>query len=82
VIALQNVLFALVALAGTCTALIRNPIRQAILFSLYGTLLTILCVVIQSGDVALSELAVGTAATPLMLLVTLASVRNTPSSDE
>jgi uncharacterized MnhB-related membrane protein len=58
VIALQIVLFGLVALAGTCAVLVRNPIRQAILFSLYGTLLTILCVVIQSGDVALSELAV------------------------
>ena len=39
--------------------------------------MTILFVVIEAGDVALSELAVGTAATPLMLLVALASVRNT-----
>ena len=81
-IALQFVIFLLVAWAGTLTVLVRDPLRQAILFSLYGTLLTILCVVTQSGDVALSELAVGTAATPLMLLVTLASVRNTGSSNE
>ena len=81
-IILQMLLFLLVALAGTCTVLIRDPLRQAILFGLYGSLLTILCVVIQSGDVALSELAVGTAATPLMLLVTLASVRNAGRGDE
>lgn len=81
-IILQMLLFLLVALAGTCTVLTHDPLRQAILFSLYGSLLTILCVVIQSGDVALSELAVGTAATPLMLLVTLASVRNADRGDE
>lgn len=79
---LQMLLFLLVAFAGTCTVLVRDPLRQAIMFSLYGSLLTILCVVIQSGDVALSELAVGTAATPLMLLVTLASVRNTGRDHE
>jgi uncharacterized MnhB-related membrane protein len=79
---LQMLLFLLVALAGTCTVLIRDPLRQAIFFSLYGSLLTILCVVIQSGDVALSELAVGTAATPLMLLVTLCSVRNAGRGNE
>jgi uncharacterized MnhB-related membrane protein len=79
---LQMLLFLLVALAGTCTVLIRDPLRQAILFSLYGSLLTILCVVIQSGDVALSELAVGTAATPLMLLVTLCSVHNAGRGNE
>jgi hypothetical protein len=41
-IVLQMVLFLLVALAGTCTVLVRDPLRQAILFSLYGSLLTIL----------------------------------------
>ena len=81
-IALQAILFVLVALAGTCTVLIHDPVRQAIVFSLYGMLLTILCVATQSGDVALSELAVGTAATPLMLLVTLASVRKAKSRNE
>jgi uncharacterized MnhB-related membrane protein len=72
---LQMVLFLLVAAGGTLTVLTRSPGRQVLLFSLYGTLLTILFVVIQSPDVALSELAVGTAASPLMLLVALASVR-------
>jgi energy-converting hydrogenase B subunit D len=75
---LQVVTFVLVAAVGTLTVLTRDPVRQALIFSLYGSLLTILCVVVQAGDVALSELAVGTAATPLMLLVTLATVRRMP----
>lgn len=72
---LQMTLFLMVAAGGTLTVLTRNPGRQVLAFCLYGTLLTILFVVVESPDVALSELAVGTAASPLMLLVALASVR-------
>ncbi|MFN2475000.1 MAG: Na(+)/H(+) antiporter subunit B [Chthoniobacterales bacterium] len=74
--ALQLAMFLLVGAGGTLTVFTRDPLRQALVFALYGTLMTILFVVIEAGDVALSELAVGTAATPLMLLVALASVRN------
>ncbi len=75
--ALQFVMFLLVAAGGTATLFTRDPLRQTLVFSLYGMLMTILFVVMQASDVALSELAVGTAATPLMLLVALASVRAT-----
>ena len=74
--ALQVVMFLLVAVAGTCTVLTREPLRQALIFSVYGISMTILFVVIEAGDVALSELAVGAAGTPLMLLVAISSVRN------
>lgn len=71
---LQMVLFILVTAGGTLTVFTRDCGRQVLIFCLYGTLLTILFMVIESPDVALSELAVGTAASPLMLLVALASV--------
>ncbi len=74
---LQLAMFLLVAAGGTATVFTRDPLRQALVFSLYGMLMTVLFVVIEASDVALSELAVGTAATPLMLLVALASVRAT-----
>lgn len=74
---LQLVMFLFVAAGGTATVFTRDPLRQALVFSLYGMLMTILFVVVQASDVALSELAVGTAATPLMLLAALASVRAT-----
>lgn len=73
---LQLALFLLIALAGTATVLMRNLVRQVLLFSVYGMLLTILFVALQAPDVSLSELVVGAAALPLMLLVTIAGVRN------
>jgi uncharacterized MnhB-related membrane protein len=72
---LQAVLFALVGIGGTLVALTRDVLRQTLLFSVYGMLMTILFVAIEAPDVAFSELVVGAAALPLMLLVTLASLR-------
>ena len=54
--------------------LTRDPTNQAIVFSLYGLLLTLLFLVLQAPDVAFSEIAVGAAALPLILLVTVAKV--------
>ena len=68
----QAVAFVFVAAGGTVVALTREPRKQVLALSVYGMLLTILFMALQAPDVALSELAVGTAALPLMLLVTLA----------
>jgi len=68
---LLTVAFLLVAAGGTLVVLTRDTRRQIIVFSVYGMLLTMLFMILQAPDVALSELAVGTAALPLMLLVTL-----------
>jgi uncharacterized MnhB-related membrane protein len=80
--ALQLALFLLVAIAGTVVVLTRELRRQALLFSLYGMLMTILFVVIESADVSLSELAVGAAALPLMLLVTISTLRHREEEEE
>jgi energy-converting hydrogenase B subunit D len=74
-IVLQALAFLLVAAGGTAVALTRDPTRQVLLLALYGLLLTVLFVLLQAPDVALSELAVGSAALPLILLVALAKVR-------
>ena len=68
----QAVAFVFVAVGGTVVALTREPRKQVLALGVYGMLLTILFMALQAPDVALSELAVGTAALPLMLLVTLA----------
>jgi energy-converting hydrogenase B subunit D len=64
--------FAMVAAGGTAVVLTRDPRRQAIVLSVYGLILTIFFLLLQAPDVALSELTVGSAALPLMLLVALA----------
>lgn len=68
----QVISFAMVAAGGTAVVLTRDPRRQAIVLSVYGLILTIFFLLLQAPDVALSELTVGSAALPLMLLVALA----------
>ena len=52
----------------------RDPARQAVVLGVYGLLLTVFFMVMQAPDVALSQLAVGTAVTPLMVLLTVRKV--------
>jgi uncharacterized MnhB-related membrane protein len=64
-----------VAVCATCVVLARDPLRQAMLTSIYGLVLGILFFVFQAPDVALSQTAVGAVALPLMILLALARVR-------
>jgi uncharacterized MnhB-related membrane protein len=65
----------LVAAGGTAVVATRDPLRQAMMASLFGILLAILCFVLQAPDVALSEIVVGAVAVPLMILLSVAKVR-------
>jgi energy-converting hydrogenase B subunit D len=64
-----------VGLCATCVVLARDPLRQAMVSSIYGLVLGILFFVFQAPDVALSQTAVGAVALPLMILLALARVR-------
>ncbi|MEU2793665.1 DUF4040 domain-containing protein [Streptomyces sp. NPDC007100] len=66
---------ALVAAAATAAVLARDPVRQSTVLALLGLSLAILFAVLQAPDVALSQLAVGSALTPLMLLLAVRKVR-------
>ena len=63
------------AVAATSVVLARDPLRQAMLASIYGLVLGILFFVFQAPDVALSQTAVGAVALPMMILLALAKVR-------
>lgn len=63
----------LTGLCGTLVVLSRDPRRQILALAAFGLVLTVLFFVLQAPDVALSELAVNTVATPLLFLVALAS---------
>ncbi len=71
----QVALLVLVAVSGLAVVLVKNPLRQAIVISLYGMLLAVLFLVFQAPDVALSITAVGALALPLMTLLALAKTR-------
>ncbi|WP_020659590.1 Na(+)/H(+) antiporter subunit B [Amycolatopsis benzoatilytica] len=72
---LSLLLLALAAAAGFAVVRTSDPARQAPTLSVYSLVLTLLFVVLQAPDVALSELAVGSAIVPLLVLLTLRKVR-------
>jgi energy-converting hydrogenase B subunit D len=69
---------ALVLVAGGALAVVlcRDPLRQVIVNGAYGLLLTVLFVVFQAPDVALSMLVVGAVVYPLIVLTAIARVRH------
>lgn len=73
--ALQITILVLVAAGATAVVVIRKPVQQVLVLSVYGMLLAVLFLVFQAPDVTLSELTVGAVALPIILLLTLAKVR-------
>ena len=72
----MNDLILLVLLAGvvvlsTATAFTREPGRQALVFGGYGLVLGLTMVALQAPDVALSQIAVGAAIVPLIVVLTV-----------
>ncbi|MFF1448360.1 Na(+)/H(+) antiporter subunit B [Streptomyces sp. NPDC058274] len=65
----------LVAASATAAVAVRDPERQALVLSVLGTTLAVLFTVLQAPDVALSQLAVGSALTPLLLLLSARKVK-------
>ncbi|MFE9443681.1 hydrogenase subunit MbhD domain-containing protein [Streptomyces sp. NPDC006602] len=65
----------LVAVAATTAVLVRDPVRQALVLAVLGVVLAVLFTVLQAPDVGLSQLAVGSALTPLLLLLTVRKVK-------
>ncbi|MCG0290479.1 Na(+)/H(+) antiporter subunit B [Streptomyces sp. PSAA01] len=72
----------LVAGAATAAVLNRDPVRQALVLSFLGLALALLFTFLQAPDVALSQLAVGSAVTPLMILLTVRKVRRRPGDGD
>ncbi|WP_406460350.1 DUF4040 domain-containing protein [Streptomyces sp. NBC_01622] len=65
----------LVAATATTAVATRDPSRQALVLAVLGTVLAVLFTVLQAPDVALSQLAVGSALTPLLIMLSVRKVR-------
>ncbi len=72
--ALVLVALVLVALGGTAVVFTREPSAQAVSLSVFGVLLAVLFLVLSAPDVALSQIAVGTAVVPLMVMLTVRAI--------
>jgi uncharacterized MnhB-related membrane protein len=73
--AIVTVALALCAVLGALVVATRSPERQAVVLSLFGLALTVLFVSMQAPDVALSELGVGAAVVPLMVMLAVRRIR-------
>jgi uncharacterized MnhB-related membrane protein len=73
---LQALAFALVFGAATTVVFTSDTRKAPFVFSFYGLALSLLFLVLQAPDVALSEIAVGSAAVPLVLLTVISRMRN------
>jgi uncharacterized MnhB-related membrane protein len=65
----------LVALAGTAVVITDAPARQAVTLSFFGLTLVVLFLALQAPDVALSQIGVGTAIVPLMVMLAIRTMR-------
>lgn len=72
----------LVALAGTATVLNHTPANQALVLAVFGLSFTVLAVVLQAPDVALSMLVVGSAIVPMIVLLAIAAGRKSDRQEE
>ncbi|GAA2193320.1 Na(+)/H(+) antiporter subunit B [Streptomyces bangladeshensis] len=76
------VVLLLVAASATAAVAQRDPARQALVLSFLGVLLAVLFTVLQAPDVGLSQLAVGSALTPLLIMLSVRKVRRRGRSKE
>ncbi len=72
----------LVGVVGLLVVLTHDPVRQTVLAGVLSLLLAVLFFAVQAPDVALSELAIGTVAVPLMLLLAIGKIREHRAREE
>ncbi|MFG3024155.1 Na(+)/H(+) antiporter subunit B [Streptomyces sp. NPDC048254] len=65
----------LTAASATAAVATREPARQALVLSLLGLVLGALFTVLQAPDVGLSQLAVSSALTPLLIMLSVRKVK-------
>ena len=74
--AVVAVVLCLIAAVGLGVVMTDDPQRQAVTLGVFGLALTVLFVALQAPDVALSQLAVGSAVVPLMVLLAIRKIRS------
>ncbi|HLI25023.1 MAG TPA: DUF4040 domain-containing protein [Acidimicrobiales bacterium] len=65
----------LVGMGATAVVLTQDPARQAVTLSAFGLTMAVLLMALQAPDVALSQIGVGTAVVPLMVMLTIRKTR-------
>ncbi|MGY4928136.1 Na(+)/H(+) antiporter subunit B [Streptomyces sp. 900105755] len=72
----------LTAASATAAVATRDPARQALVLAVLGLLLGVVFTVLQAPDVGLSQLAVGSALTPLLIMLSVRKVKRRGKQDD
>lgn len=72
----QAVALSLVAILGVATVAVRDPLRQVIVYGLFGLSLVVAFTAMMAPDVAIAEAAVSGIAVPMVLLPAVYRVRS------
>jgi energy-converting hydrogenase B subunit D len=64
----QAVALTLAAVLGLSTVLVRDPLRQVMVYSLFGLALVLAFAALMAPDVAIAEVAVSSIGVPVVLL--------------
>jgi uncharacterized MnhB-related membrane protein len=75
---IEALLFLLVAVIGAAVVFQHRVLKQVFVYSLFGGTLALLFFVLQAPDVALSEIAIGTLAVPLMVFIAIMKTGGSP----
>lgn len=79
---LQAVALLVVVAAGTAIVFVPDPLRQALVLSVFGLALALLFFVFQAPDVALSEIVVGGVGMPVIILAALRKIAQHAAAGE
>ena len=79
---MQIVALAAVAVGGTATVAVRDPVRQALVAGMFGLALAFLFFAFQAPDVAMSQIVVASIAVPLMIVLALTKIRDEEEEQE
>lgn len=79
-IVLQAGILLFVAVVGTAVVFTRNPLNQVIGLTFYGLLMALMFFIFQAPDVAFSQIVIGAVVLPLMVLLTLAKLKQKEQS--
>ena len=77
-LALELVLAAFVVSTAVATALLRDVLASIVVFAAFSLGVSVIWVILQAPDVALTEAAVGAGVMSILLLTTLAKTARTP----
>lgn len=72
---LQAAALTLALVLGVATVCVRDPLRQVVVFSLFGLSLVVAFVTLMAADVAIAEAAVSAIAVPMVLLPVIYQTR-------